>query len=899
MRSQAEAEGNNFILQGARRGILEIKDGRVTYNLKQKKTYTWTDPEEWVRAHCICWLVLEKGYPANRLKIEVRVPRRTPNDWADIVIYEDDACRSPYLVVENKAAGQSQAQRTQGIEQLFGNSNSLRAPFGLYDEYEDSIFFDVGGYPAEERTANVRGSRDLVPDQYGEVSEFTYVAGPGNNDIAAVSARSLETKIKRAHSIIWAGGKRDPLTAFDQWSKLLFAKVEDERTTPNDEPRKFQVGSNDTTAVVATRVHTLFEQACRNDRTIFPESTKIDLSDGKIYEIVEVLQAVSITDASADSIGAAFERFFGSVFRGELGQYFTMRPLARFAVAMLDIGTEDYVIDPTAGSGGFLLEALLQVWHSLDQRFRGRPELLRYKNDFALHKVFGIEIHEILARICKINLLLHHDGHTNIEGDRSCLDRTFNLTRLSSFAERFTRVVGNPPFGDEVANGDDDLLGDNELDEFDVAEGRTKVPSEHAILERSVDLLEASGRLGLILPDGLFNNHGELSNCPRVRRFLAKNGIIEAIVSLPDHAFRKSGAQNKTSILFFKKFSREERARFDCAYAASLTEDGDEDTAISAALGEMNYPIFLAEALNVGYSATGNIFGQNDLYKASEDGRILEEQGGTILGEYRRFCAEQQGYDGSQLPDCISIKPQELWDAHPSHRMDPKYFLFKREERVHVPEGWVRCRIAEIMARREAIVEPQESPDSAVVVMTLSQEGEIRPREAGKGNNPPEWLGMYFEDSNSIWYAASEGDVVFSGIDLWKGCIAIVPPAFDGAIVTKEFPIYQVTDDRILPEFLSCLLRSRYYRRAFRAITTGHSNRRRTQVTDFENLEICFPEDIEVQRGMVRKILAARESLRSTGSDLKEAWRVFDHAIDGRDYVLPDGDEGEDEDFAG
>jgi type I restriction enzyme M protein len=61
-----------------------------------------------------------------------------------------------------------------------------------------------------------------------------------------------------------------------------------------------------------------------------------------------------------DSIGRAFEEFFGSVFRGELGQYFTMRQLSRFTVAVLDISPTDYVLDPTAGSGGFLLEVLLQ-----------------------------------------------------------------------------------------------------------------------------------------------------------------------------------------------------------------------------------------------------------------------------------------------------------------------------------------------------------------------------------------------------------------------------------------------------------------------------------------------------------------------------------------------------------
>jgi type I restriction enzyme M protein len=44
--------------------------------------------------------------------------------------------------------------------------------------------------------------------------------------------------------------------------------------------------------------------------------------------VVECLQDVSFVLTDVDVIGAAFESFFGSVFRGELGQYFTMRLLA-------------------------------------------------------------------------------------------------------------------------------------------------------------------------------------------------------------------------------------------------------------------------------------------------------------------------------------------------------------------------------------------------------------------------------------------------------------------------------------------------------------------------------------------------------------------------------------------
>ncbi|MFN2456180.1 MAG: N-6 DNA methylase [Pyrinomonadaceae bacterium] len=886
---------NEYVAEAMKRGIIEVKDNKVTYNLHQKKTYQWSDPEEWVRCRSIAFLIIKKGYPANRIKTEVTVPRRTPNDWADIVVYLDDRCREPFLVVENKPENTSKKDREQGIEQLFGNVNSLRSPFGLYDDYSTSTFYDVANFPPTERKDNIRGQRDAIPTQYGDVPVYQFLAGT-ENDIKSVRPSILESKIRRAHSIIWAGGKRDPLTAFDEWSKLLFAKVSDERSIPTGQPRDFQVGTKETTATVANRIHKRFAQACKSDTTIFPHGIRINLNDKKMYEVVRVLQDVSFVRTDVDSIGSAFENFFGSVFRGELGQYFTMRPLARFTVAMLDITHEDHLIDPTAGSGGFLLEALLQVWHSIDSNFKGQiaSEIDRIKLDFALHGVYGIEIHEILARICKINLLLHHDGHTNVEGDKSCLDAVFARPRLNPPKEKFSRVVGNPPFGDEVQEGDDDHLGSNTLSTFEIATDRDKVASEQAILERCVDLLEGGGRLGLILPDGIFNNQGEQSNCPRVRRFLVKNGVIEAIVSLPDYAFRKSGAQNKTSILFFRKFTAAEKYHFDSVYESLISDDESESDALTRTLEGINYKVFLAEANHLGYTTTGVPSEKNDLYIGDTGGRLFDSQEGTILGEYQQFLKEPDSYNGRLSPDCMSISIVEMWNAHSSNRLDPKYFLFKREERTSIPAGWVKVEIGKAMQRRGSIIHPENEPDKPVKVMTIAQTGDIRPRQAGKGNNPPEWLGMYFEDSSSTWYAAESEDVVFSSIDLWKGCISVVPEEFNGALVTKEFPIYEITDERLDPNFLSCLLRTRYYQRAFRAITTGHSNRRRTQVADFEALEICFPPDKETQRQLVKDVMAAKYGQREAQNTLRQSMAAFSDLIDGRgDEELPDIEETE------
>jgi type I restriction enzyme M protein len=134
----------------------------------------------------------------------------------------------------------------------------------------------------------------------------------------------------------------------------------------------------------------------------------------------------------------------------------------------------------------------------------------------------------------------------------------------------------------------------------------------------------------------------------------------------------------------------------------------------------------------------------------------------------------------------------------------------------------------------------------------------------------------------STWFVAETNDVVYSSIDFWKGCIAVVPPEFAGGLVTKEFPVYRVTAANLLPEFLQVLLRSRPYQRAFRAITTGHSNRRRTQQDDFEALEIIYPPDPGEQRRLIADIVAARRSQAEAAWTLHREMVAFSTLIDSR-----------------
>lgn len=613
------------------RGLFQLDGEQIKYSLCRVKSYRISDPEEKVRADTIAFLVLSKGYGSKRIDTEVE---GSHNDFADVVLYSDDRCTTPWLVVENKRSDATASERSEGESQAFANAYALGAEYAMKDFGEESCIWQIKNFGARERRRNRLGSREQLPTNYSKDMVYPLHAGT-SMDIKPSSSVEISLAIRRAHSIIWAGGKRDPLSAFDEWSKLMFAKVRDERYTRNGQPRSFQAGINEADSAIATRVHKLFQDAKEQDQAIFPRDEKIELPDSKVAQVVRTIQAISFIGTDSDVIGTAFEDFFGSVFRGSLGQYFTMRQIARFTVGMLNPTSEDYVLDPTCGSGGFLLETLLQVWNDIDAGFAGQENLERIKSDFAAQNVYGIEIHPTLARICKISLLLHHDGHTNIEADKSCLSP--NLSKLKLQKNRqFDVIVGNPPFGTKIETGDEDQLDGSSLDDFVLGHGRKSVQSEQIILEKSVSWLKPGGRLGMVLPDGVLNNSGAQSNCPALREWLFRSGRILSVISLPDFAFRRSGATNKTSILIFEKFSDREAARMN----RQLEIDNND---ISAALSNsgLDYNIFFAEASRIGYTPSGRPDPRNDLYIADENGFLANDQSGSILGEWGAWGGER------------------------------------------------------------------------------------------------------------------------------------------------------------------------------------------------------------------------------------------------------------------
>lgn len=526
-------------------------------------------PEERIRLQVLHKLINIYSYPKERVDIEVPVkfkesekPRR-----ADIVIFSDEKRKKPFIVVELKTNFEKANTEAKKYAVI------LRAEYCLAsDGLQEKSYKIIDRYPetAEEYP---------LPVAYGKVVEYKYLKGDEKWDTKEQSLKELKGIFRKCHDEIWAGGKRDPAVAFDEMSKLIFAKLYDERNTPPGKFYKFQAGTYETEEVVATRVKNLYDEARQVDPYIYKED--IGLPNQKIYRVVKILEGIALSKTDLDAKGRAFEQFLSTVFRGSLGQYFTPRELVEFMTSFIKPTERDIIIDPACGSGGFLLYSLKEVSEDINKKYRGDQRAIDRKiYDFSHYNLYGIEFNDKIARVAMMDMVISDDGHTNIIAD-TAFNKSFPNNNIK--LNNFTLLLTNPPFGNIIQKDDKDQLGESELSDFEMGKERDSQRSEILFIERSLDFIKDGGRIGIVLPDGILTNPSQ--NELLARQLIIKRGKILAIISIPEFAFKPSGKGGaKTSLVFLQKFSEEEMKK----------------------INQNDYEILMAVATHIGFDAVGN-----------------------------------------------------------------------------------------------------------------------------------------------------------------------------------------------------------------------------------------------------------------------------------------------------
>src|SRR5436189_1013179 len=143
------------------------------------------------------------------------------------------------------------------------------------------------------------------------------------------------------------------------------------------------------------------------------------------------------------TLGALYESMLREMrdAAGDSGEFYTPRPVVRFMVAVTDPRLGETILDPAAGTGGFLVEAFSHL--SKQVKTVADRRVLQEKS------LFGCEPKTLPYLLCQMNLLLHGLDAPQIDPGNSL---RFKLTDIGE-RDRVDVILTNPPFGGEEERG--------------------------------------------------------------------------------------------------------------------------------------------------------------------------------------------------------------------------------------------------------------------------------------------------------------------------------------------------------------------------------------------------------------------------------------------------------------
>jgi type I restriction enzyme M protein len=498
----------------------------------------------------------------------------------------------------------------------------------------------------------------------------------------------LKITFRRCHNYIHGNEGMPKDAAFWQFLYLIFCKMHDEALRVKQRQawrRRFWAGPKeqfdvDGRKAIRERIEELFAEVKKQYRNIFRGNEEIALSDRALAFIVSELAKYDFGRSSIDAKGAAYQELVGVNLRGDRGQYFTPRGVVDLVVEMLDPKDGEIVFDPACGTGGFLVSCLkyakkkIEHKHGINQEIADTLEFLTVDEElkhYASKYVFGADFDPFLIRAAQMNMVMAGDGKGHIYHINSLEYPKGHLVEKIEQEEKeqrkklderireqltlgsFDIVMTNPPFGSDIPITDEnilknfDLAGNWEPDGEGGFRGpfgrKNSVAPEILFIERCIKWLKpGTGRMGIVLPDGVLGNPA----AEYIRWWIMRETQVLASVDLPVEAFIAEANVNiLTSLLFLRRKSEQEKR--------------------AEALGGVEeYPVFMAVADKVGFDRRGN-----KLYKRTPDGEeIVEPRQHTERfhrksGWVERTLTRQEKIEDNDLP-VIAERYREFLKEH-------------------------------------------------------------------------------------------------------------------------------------------------------------------------------------------------------------------------------------------
>ncbi|MGK2934657.1 MAG: type I restriction-modification system subunit M [Gemmatimonadaceae bacterium] len=220
-----------------------------------------------------------------------------------------------------------------------------------------------------------------------------------------------------------------------------------------------------------------------------------------------------------DLLGAAYEyliKYFADSAGKKGGEFYTPPEVVRLLIQITKPQAGNEVYDPTAGSGGFLIQAHQYV-----------DEQGQDANDLAL---YGQDSNGTVWSICNMNMILHNITRFTIENGDTLEDP---LILENGQVRKFDRVLANPPFSQNYSRAS--MKFPSRFREWAPETGKK---ADLMFVQHMLASLKPDGHMATIMPHGVLFRGGKEK---LIRELLVNDDLIEAIISLPPGLFYGTG----------------------------------------------------------------------------------------------------------------------------------------------------------------------------------------------------------------------------------------------------------------------------------------------------------------------------------------------------------------------
>lgn len=373
----------------------------------------------------------------------------------------------------------------------------------------------LGQLPREER--EVREIRKVAAKLHEDMRN--YASLEGERKATLVSAILLALKYQPDLLDDLKGEKKSGLTDGDKVYKAAKEYLESDEA---DLKPKQKIGALlDQFSFIKT--HVLLNRKNADLASVTPMKRFVEVLDH------DVIHAVSDPSRTAfDVLGNFYGEFvkYGGSDGNALGIVLTPHHITDLMVELIDVDSDDIVIDPTAGTAGFLIAAMRRMFDDAHRRYGKKSAgvldtQLRMIREEKLH---GVELQDKLFAIGTTNMILRGDGKANFQR-HSIFDLDVDELRGD---HGFTKALINPPYSQAKTK-------------------ETRHLSELSFIERALSLLDHKGRLAAIVPQSTMVGK-TIVDRERKAKILSEHTLDAVITMNPDTFY---GVGNHVVIALF------------------------------------------------------------------------------------------------------------------------------------------------------------------------------------------------------------------------------------------------------------------------------------------------------------------------------------------------------------